>query len=93
MPEPTRTLFTETRKYGPGRVVRPWVPMAGFLIAAAVVVGLIVVLVAVAGPDHSATTTEGATDIRWQCTPFGDRVYWRAGYSDPFAVVAGGCRT
>lgn len=62
-------------------------------VAAMAVVALVVILSGLLGPDNDQpSTAPGATDIRWQCTPFGDRIYWRAGYGDTFAVVDGGCR-
>jgi hypothetical protein len=38
------------------------------------------------GPAH--------VDVSWQCTEFGDRLYWPTDASRrTFAVVPGGCRT
>jgi hypothetical protein len=60
------------------------------VVIGAVIWGVVVVVTALTdrepGPAHE--------DVSWQCTEFGDRLYWPTDASRrTFAVVPGGCRT
>lgn len=56
-----------------------------------VVWGIVVVVQAIVGSREPGSAQ---VDVSWQCTEFGDRLYWPTDASRlTFAVVPGGCRT
>lgn len=72
-----------------------WVaPTAIILIAvgivAAIVIGIVLLVLAL---TSSGEPGPGHVDASWQCTEFGDRLYWPTNASRlTFTVVPGGCR-
>lgn len=59
-----------------------------FAVVGLLVWGIVVLVDALTGPPGP-----GDVSVSWQCTEFGDRLYWPTGYSSRgFAVVPGGCR-
>lgn len=60
-------------------------------VVAGIVWGVVVVVQAIAG---SREPGPAQVDVSWQCTEFGDRLYWPTDASRrTFAVVPGGCRS
>jgi uncharacterized membrane protein YqiK len=56
----------------------------------AVIWGAVVVITALTDREPGPAQV----DVSWQCTQFGDRLYWPTDASRrTFAVVPGGCRT
>jgi hypothetical protein len=50
--------------------------------------------VALIRADRPGAGPVAQVDVSWQCTQFGDRLYWPTDASRrTFAVVPGGCRT
>ena len=75
------------------REVPSWV--IGSAIAVVVVAMVVGLVWGIAALFNAATGPGGPgnTSVSWQCTEFGDRLYWATGYaSRGFAVVPGGCR-
>lgn len=81
-------MKTETRREVPDWVLVTVAILLIMAVLGAIVWG-VVALINASQPDPGP----GAEKISWQCTEFGDRLYWRTGYATRgFAVVAGGCR-
>jgi hypothetical protein len=78
------------------REVPDWVLVTITVLIICAVVGLLVwgVVVVVQAITRSGEPGPAQVDVSWQCTEFGDRLYWPTDASRrTFAVVPGGCRT
>jgi hypothetical protein len=77
------------------REVPDWVLVTIATVIVGVVIGALiwgVVVVVTALTDREPGPAQ--VDVSWQCTEFGDRLYWPTDASRrTFAVVPGGCRT
>jgi hypothetical protein len=77
------------------REVPDWVLVTVATVIVGVVIGAViwgVVVVVTALTDREPGPAQ--VDVSWQCTEFGDRLYWPTDASRrTFAVVPGGCRT
>jgi hypothetical protein len=84
-----------TQQYPPRREAPVWlVATIAMLIICAVVGGVVWGIVAVVGALTDREPGPAQVDVSWQCTEFGDRLYWPTDASRrTFAVVPGGCRT
>jgi hypothetical protein len=64
------------------------------LLVAAMVAGLVWGIVVLIRSVTDREPGPAQVDVSWQCTEFGDRLYWPTDASRrTFAVVPGGCRT
>jgi hypothetical protein len=79
---------------GERREIPDGVIIGGIIIGVLAIVGAIVWgIIALVGAATGPGGQETDQSVSWQCTQFGDRLYWPTGYgSRGFAVVPGGCR-
>lgn len=79
---------------GERREAPDWVITLGIVVGiVAVVVAIVWGVVALISASTGPGGEEADKSVSWQCTEFGDRLYWPTGYaSRGFAVVPGGCR-
>jgi hypothetical protein len=77
------------------RQVPEWAIIVGIIavitgVVGAIVWGVAALIIALTDRDPGPAQV----DVSWQCTQFGDRLYWPTDASRrTFAVVPGGCRT
>jgi hypothetical protein len=85
-----KTPVVRQRPYVPDWAIVIVIVVVVIAVVGAVVWGLVAVLMAATDRDPGPAQV----DVSWQCTEFGDRLYWPTDASRrTFAVVPGGCRT